>query len=79
MSTQKHPTPVDPVYTLASALVLVWERPWRSYVNVVDGQPAMPAPWEPRMRLDGATLFVHPMRERRAIARLNRAPWSGLS
>ena len=70
----QYPKPVDSVHTLAAALAIVRKRPWQSSVNVTDGQPPMPAPWEPRMRLDGATMFVHPLRERRVIAYLAQAP-----
>ena len=64
--------PVEPVYSLVGALVRVGLHHLQASVHVAVGQPAMPMPWKPRMQLQVATLFVHPARERAAIALLNR-------
>jgi hypothetical protein len=68
----KLPKAVDPIYSIGEAIVRsIIDRP--VCINVRDGDPPMPAPWQPRMPLDGGTLYVHPVRERRALRRLARA------
>ena len=73
-AASKHPRPIDDVFTLPGAMLAWAQRPTRVSVNVADGQPMMPAPWRPRMKLDGAMLYVHPRNERIAVERLRRLP-----
>lgn len=69
------PKPIDPVFTLAGGIARALASPTRAYVNLADGEPAMPAPWHPRMKLEGAILYAHPERERVLMRRLARAPF----
>ncbi|MGC4094903.1 MAG: hypothetical protein QM756_44695 [Polyangiaceae bacterium] len=66
------PKPIDPVFTRKEAILFWWENPGRICINLRDGEPPMPGSWQPRMKLDGATLYVHPGNERRGIRRLQR-------
>lgn len=63
--------PVDEVFdTVQAALAFFRENPNRVTLNVRNTEPALPAPWERRMRLRGAWLYVHPENERAALRRL---------
>jgi len=69
--TPKYDRPVDIVRTQADA-VRHWRRnPTRVVLTVANGQPRMPPPWQPRMQLDGAVLYAHPVNERHAVNWLN--------
>jgi hypothetical protein len=70
----KHPKPVDPVFTWWSAVLQWLLEPGRICINLADGEPPMPGPWEPRMKLDGAILYVHPGNEARGMAYLRALP-----
>jgi hypothetical protein len=60
--------PVDEVFpTVEAALAFFRDNPSRVTINVRSSEPPMPAPWERRMRLRGAWLYVHPENEREAI------------
>jgi len=65
------PKPVDQVRSLEQAIDCWIENPWRVCLTLADDQPPMLAPWRPRMKLDGAVLYVHPANERAALAQLN--------
>ena len=68
------PKPIDSVFSLAGGIAQTLANPTRAYVNLADGEPAMPAPWHPRMKLEGAMLYAHPVRERVLMHRLGHAP-----
>jgi hypothetical protein len=68
------PKPVARVFSLRQAILVALLQPFRVCINVRTGDPPMPAPWEPRMGLDGATLYVHPAHERWAMWYLASLP-----
>ena len=70
----QYPKPVDEVFTLPQALARWAFEPRRVCINLADGQPPLGPPWNPRMKLDGATLYVHPWNEERAIRYLESLP-----
>jgi hypothetical protein len=68
------PKPIDRVFYSRRDAIQYARRSGRVSVNLADGLPPMPAPYEPRMHLDGCTLYVHPWREMVAMAWLNSLP-----
>jgi hypothetical protein len=61
-------TPVDPILTLEQARKRVQRDPLRVTLTIGNAEPPMDAPWVRRIRLKGASLYVHPENERRALA-----------
>jgi hypothetical protein len=67
----QYATPVDEVFdSVEAALAVIRENPNRITINVRNTEPTLPPPWERRMRLKGAWLYVHPENERAALLRL---------
>lgn len=59
--------PVDVVRTRLQALGHWARNPTRVTLTVANDQPPLPKPWQPRMQLDGAVLYVHPVNEWHAV------------
>lgn len=73
MTTQNLPEPVETPLSLPDALAFTAKKR-RGYVTVIDTEPDMPGPWERRMQLRGAWIWVHPARMARDIAHLESLP-----
>jgi hypothetical protein len=59
--------PVDTVLSRAEALELWRDNPARVTLTVGVDEDPLPKPWERRIRLKGAWLYVHPENERAAM------------
>ena len=63
------PKPIDRVRTRREAIVCWSENPTRVCLTLAECELPMLPPWQPRMQLDGAVLYVHPENEREATVR----------